>query len=77
MPGADDIEAMIVPIDLAAALAADPLAERNFAALPDAVRKMVPYRISKATRAETRVARITEAVATAVENRAPVWVHAA
>ena len=63
---------MIVPDDLAAALAADPLAERNFAALPDTIRKMARYRISKTTRAETRVARIAETVATAVENRSPV-----
>lgn len=68
----DDVEAIIVPGDLAAALAADPLAERNFSALPDSNRKLALYRISKAKRAETRAARIAETVATAVAYRLPV-----
>jgi len=65
----DDIEAMIVPDDLAAALAADPLAQRNFAVLPHSVCKMALYRISKAKRAATRAARIAETVSAAVEYR--------
>ncbi len=68
----DDVEAMIVPGDLAAALAADPLAERNFSALPDSMRKLALYRISKAKREGTRSARIAEAVATASAYRSPV-----
>jgi len=36
----DDTEAMIVPDDLAAALAADPVAERNFREMPDSARKI-------------------------------------
>lgn len=68
----DDVEAMIVPADLAAALAADPLAERNFAALPSAVRKMALYRISKARRPQTRARRIAETVAAALESRSAV-----
>jgi len=67
----DDIEAMIVPDDLAAALAANPLAAGNFAALPDTTRKMALYRISKAKRAQTRAARIAETVTAALEKRSP------
>lgn len=67
----DDIEAMIVPDDLAAALAADPQAERNFAALPASARKMALYRISKARRPETRAARIAETVSATGGTRSP------
>ena len=63
----DDVEALVVPDDLAAALAAAPSGERAFAALPVSLRKQELYAITTAKRAETRAKRISATVARAVE----------
>ena len=65
----DDSLALVVPDDLAAALAEDPVAGRSFAALPPSTRKQILYWIGSAKRPETRAKRIRETVAAANENR--------
>lgn len=68
---ADDIEGLVVPDDLAAALALDELARGTFEALPPSRKKLVLYWIKSAKRAETRARRIAEVVRSAAENRFP------
>lgn len=58
----DDVEELRMPDDLLAALAADPEAERGFAAFAPSARKMSLYWISTAKRPETRSARIAATV---------------
>jgi uncharacterized protein YdeI (YjbR/CyaY-like superfamily) len=64
----DDVEALVVADDLAAALDANPAARRNFDAFSDSVKKLVLYRVYSAKRPETRAKRIDEAVRLAAEN---------
>jgi uncharacterized protein YdeI (YjbR/CyaY-like superfamily) len=68
----DDVEDLIVPDDLAAALDASPPAATHFAALPDSARKLALYWVASAKRPETRAKRIAETVrlATAGHRRA-------
>lgn len=54
----DDVEAMVVPDDLAAALAARPGARENFDAFPASVKKQSLYSVKRAKRPETRHRRI-------------------
>jgi uncharacterized protein YdeI (YjbR/CyaY-like superfamily) len=54
----DSVEALSVPPDLAAALAANPVAARNFAAFPASSKKAYLHRVSQAVRPATRAARI-------------------
>ena len=63
----DQVEALVIPADLAAALAAHPAGERAFAALPVSLRKQELYAISTAKRAETRERRIIATVTRALE----------
>jgi uncharacterized protein YdeI (YjbR/CyaY-like superfamily) len=63
----DSSENLEVPADLAAALAADAEAGRNFAALSPSRRKMCLYRLLAAKRPETRARRIAEIVQEARE----------
>lgn len=56
----DDIEALIVPQDLALALAAFPLAESYFTSLSKSSKKMLLYWVKSAKREETRQKRIQE-----------------
>lgn len=65
----DDVEALVVPDDLAAALAADPAAGRAWDAAPPSQRKMSLYWIASAKRAETRSRRVSEVVRAAAEGR--------
>lgn len=67
----DDVEALVVPGDLAEALASNSAAGGFFAALPDSRRKMILYWIASAKRAETRARRIADSVEAASEGRMP------
>ena len=58
----DDIDALVVPDDLAAALAASGAATQGFAALPPSTQKTLLYAIKSARRPETRTRRIAAAV---------------
>lgn len=63
----DDVEDLRVPDDLAAALAADPAAQRGFEGFAPSARKMSLHWISTAKRPGTRAARIEATVRAAVE----------
>ena len=65
----DAVEALIVPDDLANALAAVPVAAANFAAFAPASRKGYLHWISQAKRPETRATRVRETVALAAQNQ--------
>jgi uncharacterized protein YdeI (YjbR/CyaY-like superfamily) len=64
----DAVEALEVPDDLAAALARNPVAARNFAAFPPSSRKAYLHRVSRAVRPETRAERIAFVVAMSAAN---------
>jgi uncharacterized protein YdeI (YjbR/CyaY-like superfamily) len=64
----DSVEALEVPADLAAALAKNPTAARNFAAFSPSSRKAYLHRVSRAVRPETRAKRIMEVVAYSAAN---------
>jgi uncharacterized protein YdeI (YjbR/CyaY-like superfamily) len=64
----DAVERLEVPDDLAAALAASPPADANFAAFPPSARKQLLQWVAFAKRPETRAARIAEIVAKAARN---------
>jgi uncharacterized protein YdeI (YjbR/CyaY-like superfamily) len=65
----DDVEALTVPDDLAAALAANPEAEQHFAAFPRSAKRAILEWVAAARRPETRAKRIAETVGQAAENR--------
>ena len=65
----DHVEDMVMPDDLAAALAADPDAQRFWDALPPGQRKLAFHWIGSAKRAETRERRVAETVRAAAEGR--------
>ncbi|WP_376088429.1 YdeI family protein [Roseomonas sp. CCTCC AB2023176] len=65
----DAVEALVVPDDLAAALAAAVPASGNFAAFPKSVRRGILEWIGNAKRPETRAARVAETARLAAENR--------
>jgi uncharacterized protein YdeI (YjbR/CyaY-like superfamily) len=67
----DDIDALTVPDDLAAALAAHEVARRHFDAFPPSTRRMILYWIKSAKRAETRRRRIDETASLAAANARP------
>lgn len=67
----DDVDALVVPEDLAAALESTPGAAEGFATIPVSSRKMALYWIASAKRPETRARRIAETVSAAAEGRAP------
>jgi len=58
----DAVEALRIPDDLAAALAADPIANSRFEAYAKSVKKLALHRLNSAKRAETRSRRIDEIV---------------
>jgi uncharacterized protein YdeI (YjbR/CyaY-like superfamily) len=68
----DAVEAMAIPADLAAALAADATAQANFTAFTASTKKQLLGWIASAKRPATRAARIERLVAAAAENRNPV-----
>lgn len=65
----DDVEDLVVPADLAAALAADPDARRGFEARSASQRKMALYWIASAKRPDTRTRRVSEVVSAAAGSR--------
>jgi uncharacterized protein YdeI (YjbR/CyaY-like superfamily) len=67
----DEVDALVIPADLAAALGADPAAAHAFEALPDSPKKLALYWIQTAKRPETRAKRVAETVRAAAEGRAP------
>ncbi len=67
----DDIDSLIVPDDLVAALARNRGAQRHFDAFTPSAKKMILYWIASAKRAETRRRRIAETVRMAQDNRHP------
>jgi len=67
----DDVEAMIVPEDLAVALCEVSGAAEGFSALGASARKMALYWIAEAKRPETRAKRIEQTVTAAADGRSP------
>ena len=65
----DRIDDLTMPDDLTAALAADPAAERYFAAFPPSTKKAILFWIASAKKPETRAKRVAETVRLAAENR--------
>ena len=65
----DDVDNLVVPDDLAAALAAEPDASGNFERSSASQRKLALYWISTAKRPETRAKRIEATVRAAAENK--------
>jgi uncharacterized protein YdeI (YjbR/CyaY-like superfamily) len=65
----DDAEALVVPEDLAAALAAEPAARLSWETVSASQRKMSLYWIASAKRPETRSRRVSEIVRAAAEGR--------
>ena len=65
----DEIEDLVVPDDLAAALASNPPAEANFARFSASARKNILWWIKSARTAPTRTRRINTTVEFAAENR--------
>jgi uncharacterized protein YdeI (YjbR/CyaY-like superfamily) len=68
----DDVEALVVPDDLAAALAALPPARDNFDAFPPSARRAILLWLVQAKRAETRGARIRRTAELAARNERAV-----
>jgi uncharacterized protein YdeI (YjbR/CyaY-like superfamily) len=64
-----DAQNLIVPDDLAAALAANPPADKHFRAFPPSARRSILEWITLAKRPETRARRIQQTVAEAADNR--------
>lgn len=65
----DDIEEGLMPADLEAAFASEPIALANFQAFPHSVRKFLNYWVASAKRPETRAQRIGLVVSEAAEGR--------
>ena len=65
----DQVENLIVPDDLARALASNPTARENFEAFPPSARKLFLYWIANVKRPERRAERIAETVRRAAEGR--------
>jgi uncharacterized protein YdeI (YjbR/CyaY-like superfamily) len=68
----DDVDALLVPDDLAAALAGDPVAGRWFAAQGASIKKPILYWVTSAKRPETRARRISEVLRYAAAGRNPL-----
>jgi uncharacterized protein YdeI (YjbR/CyaY-like superfamily) len=64
----DAVEDLVIPPDLAAALAADPAARRHFDAFSDSAKKGILWWIVSAKRPETRARRVRETVEQAAVN---------
>jgi len=70
----DTIEALEIPPDLAAALAANPIAQQYFEAFPRSAKRAILEWISNAKKPETRAKRVEETARLAAENiRANQW----
>ncbi len=66
---ADEVEEMVVPPDLAAALAKDKAAQGYFERFPESSKKAVLWWIKTAKKPETRAGRIAETVSAAAQDR--------
>ena len=60
----DEVDAMIIPPDLAAAFAAAPRAQSAYLALPDSAKRLTLWGIYSAKRPQTRANRVTQTIAT-------------
>ena len=67
----DKVDALEMPEDLAAALAASPAAEAEFAALTPSLQKQCLYWVLSAKREQTRAGRVAAVASAAAEGRAP------
>jgi uncharacterized protein YdeI (YjbR/CyaY-like superfamily) len=67
----DDVEALVIPNDLAAAFAAAPGTRDGFDALSRTNRRNILQRIATAKRPDTRARRIAAAVSAVAEGRSP------
>lgn len=67
----DDVEALVMPPDLADALALDGAAAEGFERFPDSAKKQLLYWVSSAKRPETRAHRIQSTVEAASAGRFP------
>lgn len=68
----DEIEALVVPPDLEAALAADSAAQQNFQNFSNSVKKIILTWIGSAKRPATRSTRIQQTAIAAAQNRNPL-----
>ncbi|UBF27648.1 YdeI/OmpD-associated family protein [Kovacikia minuta CCNUW1] len=68
----DKIEALMVPVDLEQALAANATANQNFAAFSNSTKKNILFWIESAKRPETRLKRIEQTISAALQNRNPL-----
>jgi uncharacterized protein YdeI (YjbR/CyaY-like superfamily) len=68
----NDVDALIVPDDLAAALAGDAAAARGFGAMSPSVVKPILFWVTSAKRPETRARRITEILRYVAVGRSPL-----
>lgn len=68
----DEVEALTIPEDLTAALAASPTAKSTFAAYSPSTLKLALTRLATAKRPETRQKRLIELIALAAEGKKPV-----
>lgn len=68
----DDIDAMLIPDDLAQAFAGNPTAETYFQTLSNSAKKAILWHIASAKRPETRSKRIEQIINAAVENKNPL-----
>jgi len=71
----DDVENLVVPDDLAAALAAHPPAREHWDAFSRSPRRAILEWIAQAKRPETRARRIAEAAENAARNERPPWLR--
>ncbi|TGD78822.1 YdeI/OmpD-associated family protein [Hymenobacter wooponensis] len=65
----DEVEALVVPTDLAAALEANPEAQYHFNSFPPSARKQLLQNLAAARRPETRQQRIERIVLNAAQNK--------
>ena len=65
----DDIEALIVPPDLAAALATSPAAQAGYDAFANSIKKQTLYFVKSAKREDTRAKRIATVVEQAADGK--------
>jgi len=68
----DEVEALVIPEDLAQALSADERADRNFAEFNPSTKKNVLFWISSAKRPDTRLRRINQTIEAAIRNQSPL-----
>jgi uncharacterized protein YdeI (YjbR/CyaY-like superfamily) len=68
----NDVDALVIPDDLAAALAGDAAAARGFAAMSVSVKKQILFWVTSAKRPETRARRISEILRYVAVGRSPL-----